>query len=122
MKKGLMSFVLSGVVASTLFASAAFAQAENIPGHPRVNEVDQRLENQQNRINENVENGTITGKQAVRDEKRDERIQEQVTRDEAKHNGHLTKREQRRINHELNKNSHIIKRQHIQGKKKLEGK
>jgi hypothetical protein len=71
-----------------VFGSAAGAMAQPIPGHPRVNEVDHRLENQQNRINAGVAKGQISPRQAVRDERRDARVERQLSRDEAKHGGH----------------------------------
>ena len=107
-----MQIVFTGIAASAMLSSPVFAQTpDTIPGHPRVNEVDQRIENQQNRTERGVEQGTITGKQAVRDEHRDERIQNQATRMEAKNGGHLTKHQTRRLNRELNHNSKHIKNQ-----------
>jgi len=47
------------------------AMAQSVPDHPRVNEVNQRLDNQQARINQGLANGTMTGKQAARDEAHD---------------------------------------------------
>lgn len=85
--------------------------AQNVPDHPRVNEVDQRLENQQSRIDQGLANGTMSGKQAARDESHDANIARRESIDEAKHGGHLTKGEQNRLNHSLNKNSGRIYRQ-----------
>lgn len=75
------------------------------PGHPRVNEVTGRLDNQNDRINAGVAQGQITQGQAARDRAADGRISNQMARDEAKHNGHLTRAEDRRLNRELNHNS-----------------
>jgi len=111
MKKGLFTLIFTGLVAGSMLTSPAFAQDEEIPGHPRVNEVDQRLENQQGRVNNGVEQGQMNGREAVRDEHRDARVQHQLSRDETRHNGHVTKGEQRRMNRELNRNSHDIHRQ-----------
>ena len=56
--KSTIRFSLMGlVVAAALASGAAMAQAApqaNDPGHPRVNEVNQRLDNQQNRIQKGV--------------------------------------------------------------------
>jgi hypothetical protein len=107
-----MNLIFTSIVASAMFASPVLAQtAQPDPGHPRVNEVDDRLANQQNRINNGVANGQMTQGQANRDEKRDARVERQATRDEARHGGHLTKREQRHMNRELNHNSRNIHRQ-----------
>ena len=96
---------------ATLTVSTAFAQTAPVAGHPRVNEVDQRLENQQNRVDSGVASGTINAKQEARDNARDTRVSQQLSADEAKHNGHITKKEQTQLNKELNHNSGDIKRQ-----------
>jgi hypothetical protein len=87
---------------------SSLAMAQTVPDHPRVNEVNQRLDNQQARINQGLANGTMTGKQAARDEAHDANIAKRESVDEAKHNGHLTKGEQRRLNRSENKNSRRI--------------
>ena len=93
-----------------IFGSGA-AIAQTVPDHPRVNEVNQRLDNQQARINQGLANGTMTGKQAARDEAHDANIAKRESVDEAKHNGHLTKGEQNRLNRSENRNSRRIYRQ-----------
>jgi hypothetical protein len=90
---------------------SSFSIAQTVPDHPRVNEVNQRLDNQQARINQGLANGTMTGKQAARDEAHDANIAKRESVDEAKHNGHLTKGEQQRLNKSLNKNSSRIYKQ-----------
>ncbi|OOG65997.1 hypothetical protein B0E46_00325 [Rhodanobacter sp. B04] len=108
-------FSLMGLLVSAVFASgAAMAQATTdtaVPGHPRVNEVNQRLDNQQNRIQNGVKDGQINAKQEARDEKHDSNIAQRESADEAKHNGHLTKQEQHNLNKSENKNSRRIHRQ-----------
>ena len=105
----LMSLVFSAAAVS----GAAFAQSEPapVPDHPRVNEVNQRLDNQQNRIQNGVADGQINAKQEARDEKHDANIAQRESADEAKNGGHLTKGEQRRLNKSLNKNSTRIHKQ-----------
>lgn len=102
-------------VFSLVFAtSAAFAQAPadpNVPGHPRVNEINQREDNQQNRIQNGVADGQINAKQEARDERHLSNVQQRESRDEAEHGGHLTKHEQHNLNRSLNKNSRRIHRQ-----------
>ncbi len=101
--------LLAGLCSATLGSSLTMAQT--VPDHPRVNEVNQRLDNQQARINQGLANGTMTGKQAARDEAHDANIAKRESVDEAKHNGHLTKGEQQRLNKSENKNSRRIYRQ-----------
>lgn len=103
---------LFGLLACTALASAsAMAADTSVPGHPRVNEVSQRVDRQQTRTDKGVAQGTITSKQAARDEKRDANIAQRESADEARHNGHLTKAETRRLNHAENRNSRAIHRQ-----------
>jgi hypothetical protein len=90
---------------------SSLATAQDVPDHPRVNEVNQRLDNQQARINQGLANGTMTGKEAARDEGHDANIAKRESVDEAKHDGHLTKAEQNRLNKSENKNSRRIYRQ-----------
>ena len=96
---------------SALVSGTVMAQDTSVPGHPRVTEVNQRLSNQQNRIQNGEANGTMNGKQAARDEKQDANIAQRESADEAKHNGHLTKGEDRRLNKSENHDSRRIRRQ-----------
>jgi hypothetical protein len=103
------AIILASMCCTVLGTSLGVAQT--VPDHPRVNEVNQRLDNQQTRINQGLANGTMTGKQAARDEAHDANIAKRESVDEAKHNGHLTKGEQRRLNKSENKNSRRIYKQ-----------
>lgn len=110
------SLLAFGTVAA--FASAAaMAQTSttDVPGHPRVNEVNQRLDNQQNRIQNGVADGQMNAKQAARDEKQDANIAQRESRDEAEHGGHLTKQEQKNLNKSLNHDSNRIHKQRTGG-------
>lgn len=80
------------------------------PGHPRVNEVNQREENQQKRIANGINNGSLSPKETANLEKREASLQRQEKADMAKHNGHLTKAEQRRLNRRENRISRSIYR------------
>ena len=72
------------------------------PGHPRVNEVNQRLNNEQARINRAEAAGKLNPQQANSLEKKEQNIKNQEARDMAKNGGHLTPGEQKRLNHEEN--------------------
>ena len=109
MQANLLSRLTLGLVLTA--AASGVAIAQDVPDHPRVNEVNQRLENQQQRIDAGEAKGQITPGQAARDETHDANIARRESVDEAKHGGHLTKGEQGRLNHSLNKNSHRIHRQ-----------
>lgn len=110
-----LSMIRTGLlclIASSAFACvSAMAQDAGVPAHPRVNEVNQRINHQQDRTQKGIANGTITGKQAANDERRDANIAQRTSADEAKHNGHLTRREDRHLNHAENRNSRRIHRQ-----------
>lgn len=78
------------------------------PGHPRVNEVNGRAENQQKRIANGINNGSLSPKETANLEKREASVQKQEANDMAKHNGHLTKAEQRQLNRRENHISRSI--------------
>src|SRR5271170_8048889 len=78
------------------------------PDHPRVNEVNNREENQQQRIGNGVKNGTLTPGQTANLENRENNVQNREKADMAKNNGHLTKSGQRGINRQQNRISHSI--------------
>ncbi len=101
----------AGFACAALLSMQSMAQTAPVPDHPRENEVNQRLDNQQARINQGLANGTMTGKQAARDEQHDANIAKREAVDESKHGGHITKAEQARLNKSENKNSKRIYRQ-----------
>lgn len=112
-RRSLLAF---GMVAA-LASAGAMAQTSttDVPGHPRVNEVNQRLDNQQNRVQSGVADGQMNARQAARDEKQDANIAQRESRDEAEHGGHLTKQEQKNLNKSLNKDSTRIHKQRTGG-------
>ncbi len=101
------SLVSTGAALAQTTTSGA-GPGVNDPGHPRVNEVNTREQNQQNRIANGEKNGTLTPGQASRLEGREQHIQNQEKADMAAHNGHLTKSEQRQLNREQNRTSRQI--------------
>jgi hypothetical protein len=105
------------ILAAGAFISvgAAVAQpqagpGQDDPGHPRVNEVNTREQNQQDRIANGVKNGTMTPGQAAHVERQEQRIDNQEKRDMAAHNGHLTKAETKQLNKEQNHTNREIYR------------
>ena len=101
-------------VGGLMFLGSAAAQQDNTsgagagqvdPGHPRVNQVNQRETNQQNRIAYGVKNGQLTPGQTARLERGEQRLQNNEKKDMAKDNGHLTKQDQRQLNREANRMS-----------------
>lgn len=105
--------VIGFALAGALACGSAMAQSATapVPGHGRINEVNQRLQNQQNRMQNGMSRGSMNTAQEARDEKLDVNIAKRESIDEAHHNGHLTKREQHRLNRAENRNSRRIYRQ-----------
>ncbi len=106
------------LIACAAFASAgaAFAQTPPAdPGHPRVNEVERRIDRQQSRVDQGVSDGQINARQAARDDAKLGREQSSLNRDMAHDHGHITRAEQRRLNHRLNRGSRTIHRQRARG-------
>jgi hypothetical protein len=78
-------------------------------GHPRINQVDNRQQNQQNRISNDIKDGKMTPAQAAQVEKQDARIENQEKADIAKDGGrHITKAQQRQLNREQTRVSRKI--------------
>jgi len=110
--KSLLALAVGGL----MLAGSASAQTSTSgagpgvvdPGHPRVNQVNRREANQQNRIGNGLKNGTLNSKQATNLEKRETSVQNREQKDMAAHNGHLTKAEQNGINRQQNRISKSI--------------
>jgi hypothetical protein len=101
---GLMA--VGSAAAQTQTSGAGAGQVD--PGHPRVNQVNQRETNQQNRIANGVKNGQLTPRQTARLERGEQRLQNNEKKEMAKDNGHLTKQDQRQLNRESNRMSKRI--------------
>ena len=78
------------------------------PGHPRVNQVNRRQTNQQRRIANGVKNDKLTPNQTAHIERREAGVERTEKRDMSQDNGHLTKADQRNLNHRENNISHTI--------------
>ena len=78
------------------------------PGHPRVNQVNGREGNQQQRIGNGVKNGSLNSRQTGNLERRETSVQNREKRDMSQHHGHLTKAEQKGINRQQNRISKSI--------------
>lgn len=111
LNRSLSHSLLTLLAIGALAAATGAAAQDTVPHHPHVNEVNKRVDNQQQRIDKGVANGTITGKQALHDEQHDANIAQRASADEARHNGHLTKKETRHLNRAENHNSRHIRKQ-----------
>ena len=96
--------VLSLTLATNAFADETKWDKE----HPRRDQVNDRLKNQDKRIKEERKEGEITKGQAAKLHKEDHQIR-QEERDMASQNGgHITKQEQKTLNQQENKVSKQI--------------
>ncbi len=115
-----VNWILVGVIAvGTGFVSSG-AQAKGrgnptgTPGskfaneHPRRNEVNKRVDNQRERINEGVKDGQLTHEQAAQLRANDRAIKQQEHADVKANGGHLTPADQKQLNQEENANSKMI--------------
>ena len=84
-----------------LAATAAFAPAQTI---------NQRRENQQQRIAQGVGSGSLTAGETARLEGREARVNRQIRRDRAANGGKLTPAERRQVTREQNRLSRSIYR------------
>jgi hypothetical protein len=113
-KSTFRSSLIACVFAAAFASGAVMAQSSGdptVPGHPRVNEVNKRLDNQQGRTQAGVAKGQVNARQEARDEKHDANIAQRAGIDEARHHGHLTRREHRNLNRAENRNSRRIRKQ-----------
>jgi len=97
------------------FAGSAFAQAPALAGdgqwaksHPRREEVNARLANQNRRINKEVREGEISRGQAAKLHQQDHRIRMEERAMASTNGGHITKTEQRALNQQENQVSREI--------------
>ena len=96
--------LLLGGLTSNAFADEAKFDKE----HPRREEVNQRLENQDKRINKEVKEGEISKGQAAKLHREDRHVRKEERAMASKDGGHITKKEQERLNHQENKVSEQI--------------
>ena len=87
---------------ATAFTVPVFAQNTNTP------RIDQRQENQQNRIANGIQSGQLTAKEAENLEKREAKIE--ADKQAAKADGKVTAAERRKLKREENRTSRAIYR------------
>jgi hypothetical protein len=112
---GLLAVGSAAAQTQTSNTSGAGAGVDD-PGHPRVNQVNQREQNQQDRIANGVKNDKLTPAQTANLEKGEQRLQNNEKKDMAADNGHLTKKDQKQLNKEANHMSNKIYKDKHDGK------
>jgi hypothetical protein len=96
--------ILTGAaVAQTTTNTSGGGAGVDDPNHPRVNQVNRREQSQQDRIANGIQDDKLTPRQAANLEKGQQRLQNNEKRDMAADNGHLTKKDQRQLNREANR-------------------
>jgi hypothetical protein len=75
------------------------------------NDINQRQRNQQKRIGEGVENGSLTPAETARLEKQEAAIHHEVKTERQANGGKLTAQERRQVNRQQNRESRRIYRQ-----------
>ena len=100
--KKLLSVILLSVFATASVSTAFAAEGQWEKNQPRRAEVNDRLANQNKRINQEVKEGEISKGQAAKLHREDRQVR-QEERDMASQNGgHITKQEQRTLNQQEN--------------------
>lgn len=89
--------------------SLAMAETQWQKDHPRREQVNSRLNNQNNRIDNKVDSGKMTKAQAAKVHKEDRRIRGEERSMASQNGGHITKQEQRALNQQENKVSNQIR-------------
>ena len=105
------SFAQTAPTGSPAETNVGGVEPTNIPGHGRVDEVDQRDNNQQNRINAGEADGQLSKGQAARDQPHLDHQEATQAKQEDAHGGHLTKGDLHRDNKSQNRSSRKIHRQ-----------
>lgn len=96
---------------SMLFPVLARADGKWAANHPRRVEVNSRLANQNARIRQGVQSGTLSKGQARQLHEEHQAIRAEERADAAQHGGHITKKEQNQLNRQENAESRQIYRE-----------
>ena len=98
----LLSISLAGV------ASSALAETQWQKNHPRRDQVNDRLANQNKRIKNEVAEGEMSKAKAAKLHKEDRQIRREERLMASQNGGHITKQEQKTLNQQENAVSHQI--------------
>jgi hypothetical protein len=104
------ALIVTVMIAISGITSSAFAQTRFDASHPRRAEVNGRLANQDRRIHNEVREGEMSHRQADRLHRDDRSIRHEERYMAGRDHGHLTRRDDARLNHRENRVSHRIGR------------
>lgn len=106
----LLSVILLSVFVSASVGSAFAGEGQWAKNHPRRDQVNDRLENQNRRINQEVKEGEISKNQAAKLHRENRQIRQEERAMASQNGGHITKQEQRTLNQQENAVSRQIGR------------
>jgi hypothetical protein len=97
-------FLSAAVITAALAGAAGTAGADTTwqKNHPRREQVNNRLANQNARIHQDVKNGTITKGQAAALHHQDHQVRQEERAMASQNGGHITKSEQKALNQQEN--------------------
>ncbi len=96
-----LACALAGVFSLGL-AGSAMAETQWEKDHPRRDQVNDRLQNQNKRIHREVKEGELNKKQAAKLHRDDRQIRKEERLMASQNGGHITKQEQRTLNQQEN--------------------
>jgi hypothetical protein len=105
--------ILTMVAAGLIVGSTAIGFADEPEGR-----IQQRKENQQERIGNGVKNGTLSPKETVNLEKKEGRLNREIHHDRVQNGGNLTNKEKAQVNRQQNRLSRQIYRDKHDGARK----
>lgn len=89
-------------------AGSSFAETKWAQNHPRREQVNHRLENQNDRITREVQSGDMSAAKAAKLHEADHQIRLEERNMAAQNDGHITRLEQATLNQQENRLSHKI--------------
>ena len=96
------------LVSLAALAGSASAETAWQKNHPRREQVNHRLANQNQRIRQDVKNGTLSASQAAALHHEDRQLRQEERAMASQNGGHITRQEQRVLNNQENKVSSQI--------------
>ena len=106
--KQLFLTMLAAAITTLSFAQGPGHQRTNIKDHPRVNQVNRRIDNQEKRINTERKEGDSSKEQARQDRRNLKAVNQEKKDMRSQDNGHLTKQDQKALNQQLDNTSKKI--------------
>lgn len=111
MKKILLSAPMFAALALALAAAPLRAETKWQENHPRREQVNNRLNRQNRRIDQGSRNGTLSRRQARQLHREDNHMRREERAMARRNGGHITPAEQRRLNRQENRESRQIYRE-----------